>query len=270
MGGILRKSVALGLLAVLVWSGCDRMGGSPGAEEREANYIAGQNFRIQHQLDKAIDSFEQAVLVNPSSAAAHLALADLFFQRSAFINSAYHYNRHQQLLERRGQKPDSTVAGRLEACELQLALKYSQQLSRQQTDTELEVLRRQLAEKDSTIQRLQAELLLRPALGPSGIGTSGGTQPTAPQANGLTNPVPSNPTVPTSGQGTTRSGESNPGTTPERPRAPTPRSHVVRSGETPAAIARKYGVSTRALLAANPGLSPTRMKVGTVLRIPTP
>jgi LysM repeat protein len=43
---------------------------------------------------------------------------------------------------------------------------------------------------------------------------------------------------------------------------------VVRSGDTPSVIARKYGVTVKALMAANPGLSPTRMKVGSVVKLP--
>jgi LysM repeat protein len=42
----------------------------------------------------------------------------------------------------------------------------------------------------------------------------------------------------------------------------------VQAGDTPAAIARRYGFKLDALMAANPGLNPTRMKVGQVLNLP--
>jgi LysM repeat protein len=45
---------------------------------------------------------------------------------------------------------------------------------------------------------------------------------------------------------------------------------TVRAGDTPAAIARKYGVKLDALLAANPGLNPKRLKVGQSITIPSP
>jgi len=57
---------------------------------------------------------------------------------------------------------------------------------------------------------------------------------------------------------------------PANPKPPTikPRTHIVAAGETPAAIARKYGVSLTALLAANPGLQPTHMHAGQPINLP--
>ena len=59
-------------------------------------------------------------------------------------------------------------------------------------------------------------------------------------------------------------------TTPTNPRPPAnrTRTHTVAARETPAAIARKYGVSLNALLAANPGLNPKKMHVGQILNLP--
>ena len=47
-----------------------------------------------------------------------------------------------------------------------------------------------------------------------------------------------------------------------------PRSHKVVSGDTLASIARKQGVSLAALEAANPGVSPKKLKAGQVLNLP--
>ncbi len=44
--------------------------------------------------------------------------------------------------------------------------------------------------------------------------------------------------------------------------------YTVKSGDYPAKIARAHGVSVNALLAANPGLEPTKMKVGQVINLP--
>jgi LysM repeat protein len=44
----------------------------------------------------------------------------------------------------------------------------------------------------------------------------------------------------------------------------------VQAGESPYSIARKYGVKLEALMAANPGLEPTRMPIGRTLNIPAP
>lgn len=44
--------------------------------------------------------------------------------------------------------------------------------------------------------------------------------------------------------------------------------YTVAAGDSPAAIARKFGIRLDALLAENPGLEPTRMRVGQKIRIP--
>ena len=43
---------------------------------------------------------------------------------------------------------------------------------------------------------------------------------------------------------------------------------MVAAGETAVRIAHRYGISLDALLAANPGLEPKRMRVGQLLNIP--
>lgn len=48
------------------------------------------------------------------------------------------------------------------------------------------------------------------------------------------------------------------------------RDYVIAQGDTPAELARRFGVSVEALLAANGHPDPTRLAVGTVLTIPPP
>jgi LysM repeat protein len=45
-------------------------------------------------------------------------------------------------------------------------------------------------------------------------------------------------------------------------------SYVVQSGDIPETIAAQFGITTQALLAANPGINPTNLQVGQVLIIP--
>jgi LysM repeat protein len=55
------------------------------------------------------------------------------------------------------------------------------------------------------------------------------------------------------------------------PPAPAPAAgseYVVVKGDIPATIAKKFGVTTKALLDANPGLQPTKLKIGQKLQIP--
>jgi LysM repeat protein len=276
MGGLNTYRTAIAraaLLSALVAGGCDRLGRGPGAEEREAHYITAQNLAYQGQKEKAIASFEQAILVNPSNAAAHLALGDLYHDQGAYIYAAYHYSRYQQLLERRGQKPDLSAANRLQNCEMQLAIKYSRELSHQQNDVEIENLRRQIEEKNSLITRLQNEALQRSATQESPDTAAGSGTRIAP-VEPLPGSTPRTPPPSSAGSSAepVRTPQPNPPAARSRPSPtpPTAKTHTVRSGETPYVIARRHGVSVKALLAANPGVSPTRMRVGTVLKIPAP
>lgn len=50
---------------------------------------------------------------------------------------------------------------------------------------------------------------------------------------------------------------------------PAPFEYTVQAGDTMSAIAARYGVSLDELRALNPGISPTSMSIGTVLRIPS-
>jgi LysM repeat protein len=53
------------------------------------------------------------------------------------------------------------------------------------------------------------------------------------------------------------------------PAAGSARTHAVKSGETPASIARQYGIKLDSLMSANPGLDARRMRVGQALNIPS-
>ena len=44
--------------------------------------------------------------------------------------------------------------------------------------------------------------------------------------------------------------------------------YIVRAGDNPATIARAHGLKLPALLAANPGLDPRRLKVGQTINLP--
>jgi LysM repeat protein len=46
--------------------------------------------------------------------------------------------------------------------------------------------------------------------------------------------------------------------------------HTIIKGETFAVLAKKYGVGTKAIEAANPGVNPTRLKIGQKIMIPPP
>jgi LysM repeat protein len=51
---------------------------------------------------------------------------------------------------------------------------------------------------------------------------------------------------------------------------PTLSEHTIIKGDTFAILAKKYGVTTKAIEAANPGVNPTRLKIGQKIKIPPP
>ena len=99
-------------------------------------------------------------------------------------------------------------------------------------------------------------------------------QPAAPQ---LLSPSPSrlpSPTLSSSPTGTfTPTLTPSPvpsATTPAAAATATPRTHVVKKGEDFGGIAYTYGITLKALVAANPKVDPNLIRVGTVLVIPSP
>jgi LysM repeat protein len=48
------------------------------------------------------------------------------------------------------------------------------------------------------------------------------------------------------------------------------RTHMVAAHETFAAIARKYGINLNALITANPGINPKKLRVGQVINLTSP
>jgi LysM repeat protein len=97
--------------------------------------------------------------------------------------------------------------------------------------------------------------------------------PSCSPENGSNQPGASTPTfeyfrtdTPTPSQTPTPPGTSTPLPSP----SPTPRTHAIARGDTFSGIAFQFGVSIPALQAANPGLDPNMLIVGTVVFIPPP
>ena len=263
-------------------AGCDRWAGSPRNEAQEANFIEGNNFRIQGQTNRAIQSFERALHVNPSNALAHMTVADLYFNTGDFTSAAYHYSRCARLQAERGGKPDPSIQSSIEGCELQLAVKYSDKLGRQQTDARLDELRQKLAEREDALDKLSKELArLRVATETPTPSPDSGPALTASEPLSPASPSPSSrgsasesvtPVAPETKPVRTSSpstGSVTANTAPSRT-SPRTRTYTIRSGDTPTAIARRAGVSTKALMAANPGLNPSRLRPGQVIKLPAP
>lgn len=271
---LLRKlgAVFVALAVSLTVSGCLPSGSYSQDEQREAHFIMGKSRVRSLDYDGAIEAFEKALEVNPRSASAHFELGQLYENnRQDYAAAIYHYERFLQL------RPDDERAGSVKLfllrCKQELAKTVSLAPMTQSMSRDLERL---TAENKELRQKLQAWQDFYNAN--AARFTPG--NPTAEMPVAQTTPAPQTQVTPTLPP------ERSPIVTPPPARnpvvhSPTPPSSSsrptsapvlgtcsVKRGDTPAAIARKYGVKLESLLAANPGLDARHMKVGQTLNIP--
>src|SRR5205823_8087398 len=93
-----RFGAAVLLLGSVALGGYLPSGQSALDEEKEAHFLAGKSRVGEMDFKGAIDAFEQALQVNPRSAAAHFELALLFEKRGTDPAGAiYHYEQYLKL-----------------------------------------------------------------------------------------------------------------------------------------------------------------------------
>lgn len=245
----------------IMLGGCTPSGQNQSDEEREPHYVLGLSLVNAMDYQGAIKAFQEALEVNPHSAAAHFQLAMLYETKEPDPAAAiYHYERYLEYDPNAGNA--QIVKQHITDCKQQLAADV---LTLPSTPAAQEQINRLIEEN----QRLQDEVNKWRAYYASQQASQ--QQPSVASASPLpspiVNPVPSRqqPNIPApAGSGVE-----------DHPAHPTVikkalRTHTVVAGETAVRIARRYGVSLEALLAANPGLEPRRMRVGQVLNIPPP
>ena len=246
------RNLSACLFAALIFStlGCDRVATSPADEEKDPHYLQGLNRMKSFDHRGAIESFERALESNPRSASAHYRLGLLYEEKEADPASAiYHYSRFLKL------RPDSeesrNIEPRISGCKMDLAksISFAPQVSSMQRD--IERLNGENMELKRRIETLQAQLS-RPA---EHVPREATNRPSQVQ---ITNAVRSDVRQPAPRATNNLARES--------PRAT--RRHLVKSRETVAGIARQNGITTEALLRANPGLNPMRLRPGQTLVIP--
>jgi LysM repeat protein len=237
------------VLASLALSGC--LPSAPSDEEKEPYFMAGRSRVNTMDFKGAIDSFEKAVELNPKSAAAHFELGCLYDQREPDPAAAiYHYERSLKL--RPNSVKQEVIKTRILACKQQLAQTVSLGLVTEKQQRELEQLLEETKRLRGDLEKWRAHALwLQSLTNQSGTGS------------------PARRVVPPT---TASTSLSNPGTSSRPPVTPavSSRTHIVKTGETPTVIARKYGLKVDALMTANPGLDPRRLRIGQALTIPAP
>jgi len=255
--GFLPVMAAVSLLAV---NGCAPSESSQLDDEKEPHFVLGKSRVNAMDYAGAIEAFGESLEVNPHSAAAHFQLACLFDTKQSDAAAAiYHY---QEFL-RFNPKADNAevVRQRIYSCKQQLAADVLPLPSTPAAQRQLE----DLAEKN---RRLQEEVEKWRAYVSAQQNLPKNNDAAAPNFAGNTAPPIGNPTS----DDVTDPGPNKTGTS--QPRAQTtrvvkPHTHVVAAGETFASIARKTGISLSALQAANPGVTPRKLKAGQTLNLPS-
>ena len=261
MSFLVRFSLCGLLLAVaLTVGGCYSSDSGQLDEEKEPHFVLGKSRVNAMDYAGAIEAFTESLEVNPRSAAAHFQLAILFetSARDADPAAAIYHNREFLRLNPKAENA-GVVTQRIESCKIQLAANVVSLPSTPATQKQLE----DLVEKN---HKLQAEVdQLRAYV----AAQQSASKPSPDAGAGSVTPddisTPGSATTAGTSAGTTRAT-----TTKPTPKPPAKRTYTVAAGETLAAIARKSGVSLTTLRAANPGVTPNKMRVGQVLNLPAP
>jgi len=245
----------------LTLSGCLPSGQNQSEEEKEPHFVLGKSRINAMDYQGAIQAFEESLDVNPRSAAAHFELGWLYDEKESDPAAAiYHYQQYLKL------NPDAgnteVIKQRIESCKQQLAADVLPLPSTPAAQKQINQLIEQNQELQDEVNKWRAYYASQP--------------PAKNQATPMPGPeatqISANPVTPQPAQNVTSPASPPGGDHPGRSTVTraAPRTHMVTTGETAVRIARRYGISLDALLAANPGLEPRRMRVGQVLNIPAP
>lgn len=246
----------MALVLALSMSGCLPASQGEMDEEKEPHFLEGQGAIKSLDFKGAIEEFEKSLEVNPRNSRAHAQLGWLYEEKESDPAAAiYHYEKYLKL------RPDShnaeVIRQHIVNCKQDLAktvlpLPITPGMQRQfdQVQDEIKRLKEENEQWKAAYAALRAQIPTNP---PAMAITTQARGATVGVSSATSNASP--PTV-----------SSNPGSR----LTISSRTHLVQPGETPAAIARKYGVRLEALLSANPTLEPRRMRAGQTLKIPPP
>lgn len=249
------------LMVCLALAGCTPTAESQLDEQRNPHFLAGKEKLGALDYKGAIESFERAVEDNPRSALAHFELGVLYEQREAdYAAALYHYNKALKL--RPTGYPAENIRQRIPACKQELVKTDSLAIINPSALRETENLRTENAALRNQIELLRAQLAARPVY----AAAQGGAAPAAGDPVSPSRPETTRGPVTAPSASTGGTSRNTPAAAPSANRSG--KTHTVQQGETLTAIARRYGVKVTALVAANPGLDPKRMRVGQTLNLP--
>lgn len=239
-------------MLLLSMSGCLPASRGELDEEKEPHFVDGRNAINSLDFKGAIEEFEKALEVNPHNSRAHAQLGWLYEEKESDPATAiYHYQKYLKL------RPDShnaeVIRQHITNCKQDLAksvlpLPITPGMQRQfdQVQDEMKRLKEENERWKAAYAALRAQIPTNPPVG-AGAPLHVTPLPSLSVSNSPSRGASSDFRPSLSG-----------------------RTHLVQPGETPAAIARKYGIKLDALLSANPALEPKRMRAGQTLKIPPP
>lgn len=247
------------LLLLLCTAGCIPTRDNGVDEEREPHFQRGRELAKAQDYRGAADAYERALEANPRSGTAHFELGLLFETRLNDPAAAvFHFERFLKL------RPTSDKAEvarqRATNCKMELAKLFLIAPTAPSVQREMDKLRGEIERLglENNQLRRHVEVLTARAAARGVAVTSAPVAVVQAAAPAAPAPMPVAAKQPET--------SAKPAQTP----ASTARTHTVKPGEIPEAIARRYGVKVEALLAANPGLDPKRLKIGQTLKVPAP
>ncbi|HTL17413.1 MAG TPA: LysM peptidoglycan-binding domain-containing protein [Patescibacteria group bacterium] len=259
--GLFRGIILVTLLATL--SGCSPSGSGPLDEEKEPHFLAGKERIGTLDWKGAIECFDNALQINPRSAAAHFELAWIYDAKESDPAAAIYHYEHFLTLRPKAENAD-LAKQRIMICKQALAQSVSLGPITEKVQKQFEQMTEENKRLTEENKRLHEEVDKWSSYA-ARLQTL--TNPVASQPAMLVRSAPTAAFAQTSGTTSVRNVAAEPRGETSRP-APSVRTHTVKPGETPTLIARRYSVKVDALLAANSNLDPRRLKVGQVLRIP--
>lgn len=257
----LGRGLLCGALLLVLAAGCIPTRDSSQDEQRDPHFLQGMELLKEADPKGAAAAFEKALTTNPQSASAHFQLG-LLFQESLNepATAIYHYDRFLKLRPKSDR--GDIVRQRSNNCKMELAKLFLIAPSTPSVQKELDKLKAEVERLGLENHQLRRQVELLSSQSPN-------RNPPAPTAAAPTSPAPRIPLA-ASIAPAPPSAPPTPAPAPKTTKVPAARSHVVKSGDTPATIARQHNVKVEALLAANPGLDPKRLKIGQTLTIPAP
>jgi LysM repeat protein len=250
-----------GACLVMAFGGCDKLNETKADEQKNPHFMVGKERVSSRDYPGAIEAFERAIEVNPRSALAHFELGLLYEQHddsdNHLISAMYHYKKALDL--RPNAYPAENARMRMAGCKQELVKAESLAPVYQTMQRDLERLKEENQLLKKQVEAWQAQAA-RPgtqnlsngvAVNPTGV-----KAPT-PLSNRVDRTAPIKPSY------------SAGGITPLPP-GPSggSKSYIVQNGDTLAGIARKQKIKLESLEAANPGVTPKKLKVGQTIVIP--